>query len=296
MKAKRIGKALLYPPLAVMIPLLPISIAAVVCSMLLIGEDTVPAYISYALATYTLTVWCLRIPRLIRGVKRIRRENRLVVRWFEDERLRFGITLLATFLWNAGYAALQFGLGATHRSFWFYSLGGYYLSLAVMRFFLMNYLRRYEPGEKLARELHIYRACGWIFLVMNLAISLIIFFMVYWDRTFSHHEITTIALAAYTFMSFIFAIRNALKYRKSASPVLSASKAISLAAAGVSMLTLESTMLTTFGGDDMSVGNRRLMLGISGGAIAAFIVAMAVIMIVNSSKQLKKLKGEKDNG
>lgn len=296
MKAKKVGKALLYPPLAVMIPLLPISIAAVVGSMLLLGSDTVPAYISYALATYTLTVWCLRIPRLIRAIKRVRRENKLVVRWFEDERLRFGVTLLATFLWNAGYAALQFGLGATHRSFWFYSLGGYYLSLAIMRFFLMNYLRRYAPEEKLARELHIYRACGWIFLVMNLAISLMIFFMVYWDRTFSHHEITTIALAAYTFVTFAFAIKNALKYRKSASPVLSASKAISLASAGVSMLTLESTMLTTFGGSDMTVRDRRLMLGISGGAIAALIVAMAIIMIVNSSKRLKKLKGENNNG
>ena len=57
-------------------------------------------------------------------------------------------------------------------------------------------------------ELLRYRLCGWIFLVMNLALSLMVFFMVYWNRTFHHHEITTIALAAYTFTAFTMAIIN----------------------------------------------------------------------------------------
>ena len=69
------------------------------------------------------------------------------------------------------------------------------------------------------------------------------------NRTFHHHEITTIALAAYTFTSLTFAIINTVKYRKYHSPVYSASKAISLASACVSLLTLESTMLTTFGNE-----------------------------------------------
>ena len=47
---------------------------------------------------------------------------------------------------------------------------------------------------------------GIVFLIMNLALALIIFFMVYWNRTFHRHEITTIALAAYTFTSLAFAI------------------------------------------------------------------------------------------
>ena len=77
------------------------------------------------------------------------------------------------------------------------------------------------------QELKKYRACGIIFLIMNLTLALIIFFMVYWNRTFHHHEITTIALAAYTFTSLTFAIINIFKYRRLGSPVYSASKAIS---------------------------------------------------------------------
>lgn len=139
-------------------------------------------------------------------------------------------------------------------------------------------------------ELIRYRLCGWIFLAMNVTLSLMVFFMVYWSRTFQHHEITTIALAAYTFTAFAMAIINMVKYRKYNSPVYSASKAISLASACVSMLTLESTMLTTFNDGSMDALARKILLGCTGGAVSLFIIIMAVYMIVQSSKKLKALK------
>ena len=150
----------------------------------------------------------------------------------------------------------------------------------------MDYIKEIE---KMREELIKYRACGIVFLVMNLALTLIIFFMVYWNRTFEHHEITTIALAAYTFTSLTMAIMNVIKYRKYNSPVFSASKAISLAAGCVSMLTLESTMLTTFSDGTMTLTERRIMLGCTGAVICLFIVTMAVYMIVQSNKKLKEL-------
>ena len=77
-----------------------------------------------------------------------------------------------------------------------------------------------------------------------------------------------------------------VKYRKYNSPVYSASKAISFAAACVSMLTLESTMLTTFGDGTMDEIGRKILLGTSGGAISVVIIAMAVYMITQSTKKL----------
>ena len=146
-------------------------------------------------------------------------------------------------------------------------------------------------------ELRKYRACGWILLTMNLALALIVFFMVYWNRTFTHHQITTIAMAAYTFTAFTVAIVNIVKYRKYNSPVYSASKAISLAAACVSMLTLTSTMLTAFGDGSMSLTDRRIMLGAVGGGVCAFIIVMAIGMIVQSARQINALKDkEAENG
>ncbi len=139
-----------------------------------------------------------------------------------------------------------------------------------------------------------YRACGIVFLVMNLALALIIFFMVYWNRTFNHHEITTIVLAVYTFTSLTLAIINTVKYRKYNSPVYSASKAISLASACVSMLTLESTMLTTFDDGTMSLTGRRVLLGLSGGVVSVFIISMAIYMIIQANKKIKLLRIEEE--
>ena len=145
-------------------------------------------------------------------------------------------------------------------------------------------------------ELLKYRACGAVFLLMNLALALIVFFMVYWNRTFEHHMITAIAMAAYTFTAFTMAIINVIKYKKYNSPVFSASKAISFAAACVSMLTLASMMLTTFGDGTMGSIEQKIMLGSIGFAVSAVVVAMAITMIVQGTKKLKNINSEVENG
>ena len=290
---KKLGKTLLFPHIAIMIVLVPIATVLLVASMVFVGNDTPIAYISYVLAAYTLTVWCIRIPSLIKFFKTFKDENRYARKWQEDTRLRVNVSLYGSFFWNIAYALFQLWLGFYHHTFWFYSLGAYYICLALMRFFLLLHTRKYAPGEKMKTELVRYRTCGWVFLAMNLALTVIVFFMVYWNRTFNHHEITTIAMAAYTFVTLTVAIVNIVKYRKYNSPVFSAAKAISLAAALVSMLTLESTMLTTFSDSTMSVSEQKLMLGLTGAAISAVIVAMAIYMIV---KGTKKLKAEVENG
>lgn len=290
----KIGKAILFPHIAIMIVLLPIATVFLVYSMVFMGTDSVIAIVSYVLAAYTLTVWCFRIPEIIRFFKTFKEENRYVRRWNEDTRLRVNVSLYGSFFWNAAYAVFQLGLGFWHRSFWFFSLAGYYICLALMRFYLSRHTRKYAPGEKMFEELKNYRACGIIFLLMNLALSLMVFFMVYWNRTFIHHEITTIAMAAYTFTALTMAIINIVKYRKYKSPVYSATKAISLAAACVSMLTLTSTMLTTFGDGTTDGLMRKIMLGATGAVVCLFIIVMAIYMIVQSSKKMKVLSAEKE--
>ena len=284
---KKLGKALLFPHIAIMIILIPIATVLLVGSMVFIGTESVIAYISYVLATYTLTIWCFKIPTLIKFFKTFKNENKYARRWQDDTRLRVNVSLYGSFAWNALYGIFQLWLGFYHHTFWFCSLGGYYICLAVMRFFLVRHTRKYAPGEKMQAELMKYRACGIVFLVMNLSLALIIFFMVYWNRTFEHHMITAITMAAYTFTALTTAIVNVIKYRKYSSPVYSASKAISLAAALVSMLTLESTMLTTFGDGTMTATTQKWLLGATGGAISALIVATAIYMIVVGTKKLK---------
>ena len=293
---KKLGKALLFPHVALMIILFPLSSVLLVGSMVFVGTESIIAYVSYVLAAYTLTVWCFKIPYLVHVFKSFKDENKYARRWLDDARLRVKMSLYGSLAWNALYGIFQLWLGFYHSTFWFGSLGAYYICLGVMRFSLARHTAKYAPGERMRAEIKKYRACGIVFLVMNVALALIIFFMVYWGRTFEHHMITAIAMAAYTFTALTTAIINVIKYRKYQSPVYSASKAISLAAALVSMLTLESTMLTTFGEETMTVTEQQWMLGATGGAISVLIVATAIYMIVIGTKKLKEQKTEVENG
>ena len=286
MNWKKIGLNLLYPHLAVIICLLPISVAFLVFSLIYLGTESVIAIVSYLLAFYVLMVICFRVPRVIMYFKSLKHENKYIKKWFSDVHLRMNVSLYGSLVWNIAFAIFQLGLGFYHSSFWFYSMFAYYVMLGVMRFFLVKHTSKYKANEQEHIELKKYIVSGWLLLTMNVALAVIVFFVVYWNKTFYHHMITTIALAAYTFFTFSFAIVNIVRYKKYKSPVYSAAKTISLIAGCVSMLTLETTMLTTFGTSE-STSFSQIILSITGAAVIGFAITMAIIMIIKGNKKLK---------
>ena len=289
---KKIGKAILFPHISVMVLLIPISVIFLVYSLIYLSSDSVIAVISYVISAYTLTVWCFKAPNVIRYIKSFKNNNRFALKYFSDERLRINISLYGSLSLNALYSLFMLWLGLYHASFWYYSIAGYYISLAAMRFFLVRYTSKRNTEISIVEELKKYRICGIVFLLMNISLSVMIFFMLYFGKTFLHSEIISITMAAYTFGAFTLAIIGIVKYRKYKSPVYTASKAINLAAASVSMLTLSSTLLSTFGSDTVTKSDNTLILALVGGAVSLFIVVMAIYMIYESTKQIKKAKGE----
>ena len=212
-------------------------------------------------------------------------------KWFSDVHLRMNVSLYISLIWNVAFAIFQLGLGFYHKSFWFYSMFAYYVMLGVMRFFLVKHTRKYKANEETVIEVKKSILCGYLLIAMNLALALLVFFMVYFNKTFYHHVITTIALATYTFLTFTFAIINLVKYRKYKSAVYSSAKIISLIAGAVSILTLEATMLTTFGTNETPLFSQ-IMLSLTGAAVIGFAITMASIMIVKGNKQLKQIKNK----
>ena len=294
-KFKRIGYKILFPHIIIIILFVPISIGLLVWSMIRLGTSHIVSIISYVISFYTLVVVSFRIPDIIKLIKKIKNENKYILILRNDRHLRVKISLIASFALNVIYAIFQFFIGLYHGSFWFYSMFTYYLVLAVMRYFLMRYTLVNKVNEKPKVELIIYCFCGWMMLFLNLALSVMIFFMVYWNKTFNHHEITTIALAAYTFVSYTIAIINFIKYKRLKSPVYSIAKLISLTSACVSIITLEATMLTSFG-SDMDVLTKKILLGCTGGVVSIFVVFLAINIIFNGMRQLKNYKEERKNG
>ena len=282
---KKIGNGLLFPHPLVTGLLFPMAVVLMLWGMLTRGTEDPLTIVFCALSFYGLVLVCLRIPDIIRWVQRFRRENKYYLLYKNDVQLRINLSLYFAVGFNAVYALFQLCLGLRHHSAWFYAMAGYYLLLALMRLSLVRHTRQYAAGEDSHTEWRKYRFCGWLLLVMNLALAIFTLYFVFRIRVFLHHEITTIAMAAYTFTALTLAIVNVIRYRKYGSPAYSAAKAISLASATVSMLTLENALLTTFGQDSSEVF-RQIMLGTSGVAVILVVQGIALYMIVNAGKKL----------
>lgn len=288
-RLKKIVNKLLFPHMALVLVLFPVSMALLICSMVFLGTESVLSYVSYMFSFYSLTIVCLRIPQIIEFIKKYKNSNKLLVRYQNDINFRINLSLYLSLVLNIAYSIFQLCLGLYHKSFWFISMSVYYVLLSLMRFYLVNHTKKNKPGEDLLIEYKRYNICGWVMLLMNLIVTAIIFFIIYFDRTFYHHQITTIALAAYTFLTFSLSIYNFIKYRKYNSPVYSAAKSINLVAACVSMMTLTTTMLTTFGGEDV-VEYKKVLLTMVGVVVSLFILAISIQIIIFTSKNIKKLK------
>lgn len=290
-KFKQILTKLLFPHIAVVIILVPLSVVMLIYAFAVESADRIIVYGSYFLSAYALTILCTRSPAIFRKVKSLKTENRYINRYMTDVHLRMEISLYGTVAMNTLYALMQLASGFHFRSVWFYALAGYYILLAVMRFFLLRDTKRSTPGEDKLAEFHRYRFCGMLLLLMNLTLAVIVFFIVRQNRGFQYHYIHTIAMAAYTFAAMTMAVINVVKYRRYESPVMSAAKAISLASALVSMLSLETAMLTAFGEGDDPVF-RQIMTASTGAAVCLFVLGMAIYMIIRSTKEIKQIKKE----
>lgn len=287
MNWKKAGKRLLFPHPALAALAVVAAATLLIYSFVALEENDPVRYVAYPLSFYATLVLCLRIPRIVDFVRRFRRENKYYLIYRSDVRLRMNISLYGSFAYNAAYALFQLCLGLWHASAWFYAMAAYYLLLAVMRLLLANHARSYAPGEKQRMEWRKYRLCGMILLVMTLTLGVFVTYFVWQIRVFRHHEITTIAMAAYTFATLALAIVNVVRYRRYGSPAYSAAKAISLASASVSVLTLENSMLTAFGQENSELF-RQIMLGATGAGVVLFVIGMAVYMIVHAVKELKR--------
>lgn len=113
--------------------------------------------------------------------------------------------------------------------------------------------------------------------------------VVYQNKGFEYHGILIYVMAMYTFYMATHAIINLVKYRRFESPVMSTAKVISMAAALVSMLNLETAMFAEFG-TDMAKKDQNLMIILTGAGISITVVTLSVLLIVKATKEIRREK------
>ena len=202
-------------------------------------------------------------------------------------RIRFFLSL--SLLFNFAYALFLFIISRVYGSRWFFVISIYYGLLSTARIFIFSQIDSKKP---LYKRILLMRACGYFLFLLNLVVSVMMFLLIYTSPPVKHHEITVIALAAYTFSALTIAIVGGVKHFRRDNHVYSCVKIISLISASVSVVTLTNTMLVTFGEETMLL--RRIILPILSGVIAIFIILCALQMILKANTDLRILENEKE--
>lgn len=287
-RVKKVFYSLLFPKTAIVILSVPVSAGLLLYTFLVAGEESPLAYISYIVSAYSLTIVCTNLVPVVKKGKRWVRQNPYISRYLEDIPFKLRVSLNLSLGVNLLYAIVNALSGIYYHSVWFGTLAAYYIFLAVMRFLLVRYAHKNGFGENRAAEQKRYRACGIILIMMNLTLAGVVILVLHQNQGFEYAGFLIYLMALYTFYITVMAVINVVRYRKYHSPVMSAAKAINLAAALVSMLSLETAMLSQF--DDGSTGPYfcQIMIGFSGGAVCAIVVGMGVYMLIQSTRQLRK--------
>ena len=293
MSARQIpwGK-LLFPPLWL------IGILAIACAIALFrifsrGMESSPAaYAVYTLSLYTLLILSLTVwrnsPRWHSRVREIVYGNTYIRQYVTDAVFKTQINLACSLALDVLYAGVNILLAVFFSTNWFAIFAGYYTVLSCLRILLFQNLFQQRKRENLLRELKRARFCSGILLTVNLGLSALVLMMLYRPHEFGDMGVLIYVAALYTFSALAVSLTGLIRFRKYKSPVLSVSRMISLTASLVSLLILETAMLSQFGGE-MPLSTQNIFIAATGAGISIVIIVTALYMILRTTRMLRRL-------
>ncbi|MBQ7943920.1 MAG: hypothetical protein IJ326_07655 [Lachnospiraceae bacterium] len=294
-KGKQWWWYLLFPHWFIKLILVLVSAVLLVYSLGYQDANPIIAYSSYLLSFYTLVIVCLRVPAVIKKIKRILKANKYSGRYLEDPLLRAKVSLYGSGGINLIYAAFYLAAGIYYRSVWTGAMAVYYEVLSLIRIGLIRRDRKgqaMESGERRGFELKSSRFCGKLMFLLHIVMTGLVIQMVWKNKYYDYPGVMIYAQAAYAFFCFGMAIKNIIKYRKMERPILSAAKVVSLSCALMSIFALQTAMLMQFGAEQAEF--MQLMNMLTGGAVCFGEFVLAIWLVHITNKEIKKLDMRKE--
>ena len=219
----------------------------------------------------------------------------LLLRNFGFRTLIFAI---GSFVMSVLFSAFNAYMGIANRSIWYGALATFYIALAFLRGGVLVYHKNRMQSKNKAQDedlekAKIYRNSGIITLVLNVALSSAIAQMIFSDAHFTYIGWTIFAYAFYAFYKITMSIITLVKAHKQTDLTVTAIRNINLVDALVSILALQTALLTMFGDGTMNIS---LMNTMTGSVVSVLSVTIGVYMIVSANRKIKEIqKGKKNN-
>lgn len=194
------------------------------------------------------------------------------------------VSLFVTLLYSIYHQVLAIWLS----SIWNGALFIYYLALVLLRAVILFRRRKKNLDETQHKILtnEIYRGCGIAIICLVLALSGAILMMVRDGKGFTHPGLTIYVAAAYTFYRITMSIINAIKAKRHDDATIKALRHVGFADSLVALLSLQTSLLSTFGGGvDTGLYN-----ALTGAGVCIVIAAIGVWSIIDANRSLKSTK------
>ncbi|MBQ4600831.1 MAG: hypothetical protein IJB17_04300 [Oscillospiraceae bacterium] len=188
----------------------------------------------------------------------------------KDKAYRLNFTTITSLTLNGIYAVGNIALGAVNDSIWFIALGAFFLVLCITRGVCLSALH-----SKSRKRVYVGRLSGLLLIVLCITLIFSVVLSDRMDVVTPIHEIIMIAIAAFTTAKTITAVVNTVKANKAGDPILIALRNISLADAAASILSMQRSMLVSFG--EMPVDTAKLMNLLTGIGVCLFIFALGIL-------------------
>lgn len=292
-QAKMFFQKLLHPSKWVLIFVPPLSFAALIFIFATQTTRSASAYMIYYMSAYSLTIWLAALPRLIKEMKtaimtsRFMRKvssSKITGRYLNDLAFRGNVSIYQGMAVNAFYVVFRIVAGIRYASVWFISMAVYHLVIGGLWAYLVVCYRRRDPEL----ERRCYHTTAWLIFLLNIPMGGMIVLMVRTNSAFSYPGSIIYLSALYTFYTMVTSVLNLVKFRKLGSPILSAAKVLNFIAAMMSILGLQTAMISRFSENGESY--RKMMNAITGGFVYGIVILIAVIMLLHSRKTRKKVE------
>lgn len=187
---------------------------------------------------------------------------------------------------NFAYAVGNCIMGFFVHSWWFITVGAYYVVLTTTRFSVLQIGRKANGNYDI--ELFAKRISGVLLVALSLCIVGVNILSALKERGTAFDEIIMIAIATYTFTKITIAIMGMVKAKHTASPILKTLRNISLADACVSICTMQRSMLVSFPG--MEAAEIQLFNIMTGTAVWIVVLLLGINLIGGKYTDMAKSK------
>lgn len=210
----------------------------------------------------------------------------------KDFEFRTYVASTVSFFISVAFVGYNVFLAVIYKTVWNTGIAAYYLLLVGIRAFVGYKEIKFKKaeltdGEKEEKRKNVFLVQSVLLFALDLALIGSITIMVLQRRSVAYSEIPAITIAAYTVFKIVTASVSYAKTRKLTNLGVRAFKNLNFIDALVSVLTLQYTLVMTFG--DGVTGDMFTLCAVTSFVILAFIITISVSNLIRAAKIKKSV-------